>query len=209
MKTGTKVRHKTKGMVETVVGSCKVKVNGVWVDGIVYEGNDVNTGEPMTFVRTKEDFENDFVVIPDQYNDLTSNALNKRLEYDFRAEQMKIAIKNRIYWLENGLLSPIFEDERIDRKSQIKAYEDCLDILNKEFFELDLPEDEQIDIKIHEIKDIIANKICPVDDRTRGSRDYLINFKRRGEIAEIIEGLCYQMFNHGYNYNYEYRWHKK
>ena len=60
MKTGTKVRHKTKGMVETVVGSCKVKVNGVWVDGIVYEGNDVNTGEPMTFVRTKEDFENDF-----------------------------------------------------------------------------------------------------------------------------------------------------
>ena len=61
MKNGTKVRHKTKGMVETVVGSCKVKVNGVWVDGIVYEGNDVNTGEPMTFVRTKEDFENDFV----------------------------------------------------------------------------------------------------------------------------------------------------
>ena len=57
MKNGTKVRHKTKGMVETVVGSCKVKVNGVWVDGIVYEGNDVNTGEPMTFVRTKEDVE--------------------------------------------------------------------------------------------------------------------------------------------------------
>lgn len=66
MKKGTKVRHKTKGMVETVVCSCKVKINGVWVDGIVYEGNDVNTGEMMTFVRTKEDFENDFEVISDQ-----------------------------------------------------------------------------------------------------------------------------------------------
>lgn len=135
--------------------------------------------------------------------------LNERFQNDYRAEQAKIAIKNRIYWLENGLLSSIFENERIDRKSQIKAYEDCLDILNKEFFELDLPEDRQIDIEIHEIKDKITDKICPVDDRTRGSRDYLINFKRAGEIAEIIEGLCYQMFNHGYNYYIENKWHKK
>ena len=129
--------------------------------------------------------------------------LNERFQNDYRAEQAKIAIKNRIYWLENGLLSPIFENERIDRKSQIKAYEDCLDILNKEFFELDLPEDRQFDIKIHEIKDRITDKICPVDDRTRSSRDYLINFKRAGEIAEIIEGLCYQMFNQGYEYAIE------
>lgn len=59
---GTKVRHKTKGMVETIVDLCKVKVNGVWMDGVIYEGNDVHTGEPMTFVRTKEDFEKDFEV---------------------------------------------------------------------------------------------------------------------------------------------------
>ena len=210
MKTGTKVRHKTKGMVETVVGSCKVKVNGVWVDGIVYEGNDVNTGEPMTFVRTKEDFENDFEVIPDQDDDLARNALNKRLEFDFRAEQMRTVIGNRIGFLESGLLIPPHsEGEVVDRKSKIKAYEDCLNILNKEFFELDLPEDRQIDIEIHEIKDRITNKICPVDDRTRGSRDYLVNSKRAGEIAEIIEGLCYQMFNHGYNYYYENRWYIK
>ena len=85
MKKGTKVRHKTKGMVETVVGSCKVKVNGVWVDGIVYEGNDVNTGEPMTFVRTKEDFENDFEVIPDQDDDLAYNALKSYSNLLFKA----------------------------------------------------------------------------------------------------------------------------
>ena len=58
----TKVKHKTKGMVETIVGLCKVKVNGVWMDGVIYEGNDVHTGKPMTFVRTKEDFEKDFEV---------------------------------------------------------------------------------------------------------------------------------------------------
>jgi len=126
--------------------------------------------------------------------------INERLQSDFRAEQAKIAIKNRIYWLEKGLLSPIFEDEKIDRKSQIKAYEECLNILNKEFFELDLPEDRHIDKEIHEIKNKITDKICPVDDRTRGSRDYLINLKRAGEIAEIIESLCYQMFNQGYEY---------
>lgn len=59
---GTKVRHKTKGMVETVVCQCKVKINGVWVNGIIYEGNDVVSGAHMTFVRTKEDFEKDFEV---------------------------------------------------------------------------------------------------------------------------------------------------
>lgn len=59
---GTKVKHKTKGMVETIVDLCKVKANGVWMDGVIYEGNDVHSGEPMTFVRTKEDFEKDFEV---------------------------------------------------------------------------------------------------------------------------------------------------
>lgn len=59
---GTKVKHKTKGMIETIVGKCKVKVYGIWVDGVIYEGNDVHTGEPMTFVRTKKDFEKDFEV---------------------------------------------------------------------------------------------------------------------------------------------------
>ncbi len=62
-KKGTKVRHKTKGMVETIVGLCKVKVYGIWMDGVIYEGDDVETGEPMTFVRTKEDFENNFEII--------------------------------------------------------------------------------------------------------------------------------------------------
>lgn len=60
MKIGDKVRHKERGLVETIVGFCKVKVYGIWVDGVIYEGTDYKTGQPMTFVRTKEDFENNF-----------------------------------------------------------------------------------------------------------------------------------------------------
>lgn len=58
--TGVKVRHKTRGVVETIVGLCKVKVFGTWVTGVMYEGIDRYTGEMMTFVRSKSDFENDF-----------------------------------------------------------------------------------------------------------------------------------------------------
>lgn len=134
----------------------------------------------------------------------THNTLNKRFENDFRAEQMKTVINNRIGFLESGLLVPPHsKGEVVDRKSKIKAYKDCLDILNKEFFELNYPDDRFLNEKIHEIKDNIANKICPVDNRTKGSREYMANFKRRGEIAEMIEGLCYQIFNHGYSYCFE------
>ena len=44
MKTGDKVRHKSRGLI----------------DGVIYEGNDYKTGQLMTFVRIKEDFENNF-----------------------------------------------------------------------------------------------------------------------------------------------------
>ena len=62
-KKGTKVRHKTKGIVETIVGVCKIKYMGAWVNGVIYEGNDTNTCEPMTFVRVKDDFENNFEIL--------------------------------------------------------------------------------------------------------------------------------------------------
>ena len=60
---GNKVIHKTKGCVETIVDSCKVKINGEWVDGVVYQGIDYKTKTPMVFVRTKEDFINSFVKV--------------------------------------------------------------------------------------------------------------------------------------------------
>ena len=130
--------------------------------------------------------------------------LTERFQNDFRAEQMRTVIGNRIGFLESGLfVPPQVEYEITDKKSQIKAYKDCLNILKKEFFELQLPYDLTLETKLHEIKETIVNKIYPIDDRTRGSRDYLVNHKRAGEIADIIEGLCYQMFNQGYEYAIE------
>ena len=130
--------------------------------------------------------------------------INERFQNDFRAEQMRTVIENRIGFLESGLfVPPQVEHEITDKKSQIKAYKDCLNILKKEFFELQLPYDLTLETKLHEIKETIVNKIYPIDDRIRGSRDYLVNHKKAGEIADIIEGLCYQMFNQGYEYAIE------
>ena len=134
--------------------------------------------------------------------------LTERIQNDFRAEQMRTVIGNRIGFLESGLfVPPQVEYEITDKKSQIKAYKDCLNILKKEFFELQLPYDLTLETKLHEIKETIVNKIYPIDDRMKGSGEYLnkqmANYKKAGEIADIIEGLCYQMFNQGYEYAIE------
>lgn len=57
---GSKVKHKKRGVIETIVGECKVKINNEWVEGVIYEGIDCNTGCLMQFVRTKDDFINNF-----------------------------------------------------------------------------------------------------------------------------------------------------
>ena len=134
--------------------------------------------------------------------------LTERIQNDFRAEQMRTVIGNRIGFLESGLfVPPQVEYEITDKKSQIKAYKDCLNILKKEFFELQLPYDLTLETKLHEIKETIVNKIYPIDDRMKGSGEYLhkyiVNHKKAGEIADIIEGLSYQMFNQGYEYAIE------
>ena len=131
--------------------------------------------------------------------------MNARLQNDFRAEQMRTVIGNRIGFLESGLfVAPQVEYEITDKKTQIKVYKDCLNILKKEFFELQLPYDLTLETKIHEIKETIVNKIYPIDERMRGSREYrakyMENQRKAGEIADIIESLCYEMFNQGYEY---------
>lgn len=84
---GTKVKHKTKGMIETIVGECKVKINGVWVEGVIYEGNDIHTGEPTTFIRTFEDFEKDFEICQQQQKKTIAinhkNSLKEYIRKDF------------------------------------------------------------------------------------------------------------------------------
>ena len=131
--------------------------------------------------------------------------VNERLQNDFRAEQMRTVIGNRIGFLESELfVPPQVEFEIRDKKSQIKAYKDCINILNKEFFELQLPYDINLETKLHDVKETIVDKIYPIDDRMRGSKEYrakyMENQRKAGEIADIIETLCYEMFNQGYEY---------
>lgn len=59
-KPGDKVIHKTKNCTETIISFCKIKIDGNWVEGVIYEGIDYKTNNPMTFVRTLEDFNNNF-----------------------------------------------------------------------------------------------------------------------------------------------------
>ena len=58
---GTKVIHKRTLAEETIVGPCKMKINGEWVDGVIYEGIDRFTNKPMTFVKTKDVFDKEFI----------------------------------------------------------------------------------------------------------------------------------------------------
>lgn len=130
--------------------------------------------------------------------------INERLQNDFRAEQMRTVIGNRIGSLESGILTLPFTGEKLVKESQIKAYKDCINILNKEFNELKVPYDRNLETKLHDIKETIVDKIYPIDDRMRGSKEYrakyMENQKKAGEIADIIESLCYEMFNQGYEY---------
>ena len=44
---------------------CKAKINGEWVDAVLYRGWEKKTGEYYYFVREKSDFESHFTVIGD------------------------------------------------------------------------------------------------------------------------------------------------
>lgn len=57
------VQHIRTGVIETVIGDCKIKMNGIWVDGVIYQGNDRYTGKLTTFVRERSDFEKEFKVL--------------------------------------------------------------------------------------------------------------------------------------------------
>lgn len=51
------------GTVETIKGTGKMKVNGNWVDCVIYFGRCRFTGEVTTFVKSVEEFEQDFQLL--------------------------------------------------------------------------------------------------------------------------------------------------
>lgn len=130
--------------------------------------------------------------------DLDKEILEKRIQFDFRAEQVKTVLLNRIWSCKAS-----------GRQDIANVYRDCLDILYKEFFVLDLPEGVELIREVHAIKDAVVEKICPVDARARSVTDYRKNTLMASRIAPIIEALCYKMFNHGYRYSEEQKQQKE
>ena len=57
--------NKTGNLYYLGSDKCKAKINGEWVDAVMYRGWEKNTGEYYYFVREKSDFESHFTVIGD------------------------------------------------------------------------------------------------------------------------------------------------
>ena len=131
--------------------------------------------------------------------------LQEKMNSDFRASQMYDVLSARIMFLKAENAHPISQDTLGDiekRKAKIEAYEDCLSILNKEFVELQLPFEDQYlyEERIKKVRDEVVEKICPIDNSTRGTKEYTLNMHKASNIADIIESLCYEMFEAGYEY---------
>ena len=124
---------------------------------------------------------------------------------DFRASQMYDVLSARIIFLESENTQPRPQDTLRDienRKAKIEAYEDCISILKKEFIELQLPFEDQYlyEERIKNVRDKVVEKLCPIDNSTRGTKEYILNMHKASIIVDIIESLCYEMFDVGYKY---------
>lgn len=60
------VKHnKTGDLYQLIDDECKAKINGKWVDAVIYQGADKETGKTKCFVREKSNFDNHFIEVDD------------------------------------------------------------------------------------------------------------------------------------------------
>ena len=60
------VMHKKTGdLYQLIDDECKSKINGKWIDAVIYHGKDKETGKIRYFVREKSDFDNHFIEVDD------------------------------------------------------------------------------------------------------------------------------------------------
>ena len=129
----------------------------------------------------------------------------EKMNNDFRASQMCDVLSACIMFLESENTQPGPQDTLKDiekRKAKIEAYEDCISILKKEFIELQLPFEDQYlyEERIKKVRDKVVEKLCPIDNSTRGTKEYTLNMCKAAIVADIIESLCYEMFDIGCKY---------
>ena len=55
--------NKTGDLYQLIDDECKAKINGEWVDAVIYRGADKETGKTKNFVREKSDFDIRFTAV--------------------------------------------------------------------------------------------------------------------------------------------------
>ena len=95
--SGKIIKHEKTGAVETIVDKCKIKINGEWVDGVIYKGIDRHTGNPMTFVRELNDFNENFVDYKITLEELRKEIYSHKKPKEWREGQFVFNMVNRLY----------------------------------------------------------------------------------------------------------------
>ena len=57
------IHNKTSDLYQLIDDECKAKINGKWVDAVIYRGADKGTGKTKNFVREKSDFDIRFTAV--------------------------------------------------------------------------------------------------------------------------------------------------
>ena len=57
------MHNKTGDLYQLIDDECKAKINGEWVDAVIYRGADKETGKTKNFVREKSDFDIRFTAV--------------------------------------------------------------------------------------------------------------------------------------------------
>ena len=96
------VMHKKTGdLYQLIDDECKAKINGEWIDAVIYHGKDKKTGKIKYFVREKSDFDSHFTTViedPD-WDDIEMAYIINALK-EVAAEYPRKTIENIIAQLE-------------------------------------------------------------------------------------------------------------
>lgn len=57
------MHNKTGNLYQLIDDECKAKINGEWIDAVIYHGKDKKTGKIKYFVREKSDFDSHFTAV--------------------------------------------------------------------------------------------------------------------------------------------------
>ena len=57
------MHNKTGDLYQLIDDECKAKINGEWIDAVIYQGADKETGKTKNFVREKSDFDIRFTAV--------------------------------------------------------------------------------------------------------------------------------------------------